>query len=46
MLSVLLILHPFANIDHHMILLGLELITYPFKIDRTDSGKLTLEAEA
>lgn len=45
-LSVLLILHPFANIDHHMILLGLELITYPFKIDRTDSGKLTLEAEA
>lgn len=45
-LSVLLILHPFANIDHHMILLGLELITYPFKIDRTDSGSFTLEAEA
>ena len=45
-LAVLLILHPFANIDHHMILLGLELITYPFKIDRADSGKFTLEAEA
>ncbi len=45
-LSVLLILHPFANIDHHMILLGLELITYPFKIDRADNGSFTLEAEA
>ncbi|WP_139651255.1 DUF308 domain-containing protein [Raoultibacter phocaeensis] len=45
-LSVLLILHPFSSIDHHMILLGLELITYPFKIDRTDNGKFTLEAEA
>lgn len=45
-LAVLLILHPFANIDHHMILLGLELITYPFKVDRADSGKFTLEAEA
>lgn len=45
-LAVLLILHPFANIDHHIILLGLELITFPFKIDRSDDGRFTLEAEA
>lgn len=44
-LAVLLILNPFANIEHHLLLLGLELIVYPFKLHRT-RGKLVLEAEA
>lgn len=44
-LAVLLILNPFANIEHHLLLLGLELIVYPFKLHR-DHGKLVLEAEA
>ena len=44
-LAVLLILNPFANIEHHLILLGLELIVYPFKV-RRERGKFVLEAEA
>lgn len=44
-LAVLLILNPFANIEHHLLLLGLELIVYPFKLHRTH-GKLVLETEA
>ena len=44
-LAVLLILNPFANIEHHLLLLGIELIVYPFKLHR-ERGKLVLEAEA
>ncbi|WP_428420704.1 DUF308 domain-containing protein [Paraeggerthella hominis] len=44
-LAVLLILNPFANIEHHLLLLGLELIVYPFKVHR-EHGKFKLEAEA
>ncbi|WP_302396000.1 DUF308 domain-containing protein [Eggerthella sinensis] len=44
-LAVLLILNPFANIEHHLLLLGLELIMYPFKLHR-ERGKFVLEAEA
>lgn len=42
-LAVLLIISPFANIEHHVLLLGLELIAYPFRIESDDSGKLTVE---
>lgn len=45
-LAVLLIISPFANIEHHVLLLGLELIAYPFRIESGDSGKLTIETEA
>ena len=45
-LAVLLIISPFANIEHHVLLLGLELIAYPFRIESGDSGKLTVETEA
>lgn len=45
-LAVLLIVSPFANIEHHVLLLGLELIAYPFRIESADSGKLTIETEA
>lgn len=44
-LAVLLVLNPFANIEHHLLLLGVELIVYPFKLHR-ERGKLVLEAEA
>ena len=44
-LAVLLIWNPSANIEHHLILLGIELIVYPFKIHR-EQGRLKLEAEA
>lgn len=44
-LAVLLILNPFANIEHHLLLLGIELIVYPFKVHR-ERGKFVLEAEA
>ena len=44
-LAVLLIISPFANIEHHLLLLGLELIMYPFKLHR-ERGKFVLEAEA
>lgn len=44
-LAVLLILNPFANIEHHLLLLGIELIVYPFKVHRK-RGKFVLEAEA
>ena len=40
-----LILNPFANIEHHLIVLGIELILYPFKLHR-EHGKLKVEAEA
>lgn len=45
-LAVLLIMNPFANIGHHVIVLGLELIAYPFKISRRDDGKISVEADA
>lgn len=45
-LAVLLIVSPFASIEHHVLLLGLELIAYPFRIESGDSGKLTIETEA
>lgn len=45
-LAVLLIISPFANFEHHVLLLGLELIAYPFRIESGDSGKLTIETEA
>lgn len=45
-LAVLLIISPFANIEHHVLLLGLELIAYPFRIESGNSGKLTVETEA
>lgn len=44
-LAVLLVLNPFANIEHHLLLLGIELIVYPFKLHR-ERGKFVLEAEA
>lgn len=44
-LAVLLVVNPFANLEHHLILLGIELIVYPFKLHRTH-GKLRIEAEA
>ena len=44
-LAVLLIINPVANIEHHLLLLGIELIIYPFKLHRK-RGKLILEAEA
>lgn len=44
-LAVLLILNPFANIEHHLLLLAVELIIYPFKLHR-EHGKLKLEADA
>ena len=43
---VLAVISPFANIEHHVLLLGLELIAYPFRIESGDSGKLTVETEA
>lgn len=45
-LAVLLIISPFANIEHHVLLLGLELIAYPFRIETGETGKLTVETEA
>lgn len=33
-LALLLILNPFANIEHHVIVLGIELVLYPFKLHR------------
>lgn len=44
-LAILLMLNPFANIEHHLILLGIELIVYPFKVHR-ERGKFVLEAGA
>lgn len=44
-LAVLLILNPSANIEHHLLLLGIQLITYPFTLYR-EHGKLKIEAEA
>lgn len=45
-LAVLLIVSPFANIEHHVLLLGLELIAYPFRLESGEGGKLTVETEA
>lgn len=45
-LAVLLIISPFANIEHHVLLLGLELLAYPFRIETGETGKLTVETEA
>ncbi len=44
-LAVLLILNPYANIEHHLLLLGIQLIIYPFTLHR-EQGKLKIEAEA
>nr|WP_260620379.1 DUF308 domain-containing protein [Gordonibacter massiliensis (ex Traore et al. 2017)] len=44
-LAALLVVNPFANLEHHLILLGIELIVYPFKLHRKH-GKLRIEAEA
>lgn len=44
-LAILLILNPLANLEHHLILLGIQLIIYPFKLHR-EHGKLKIEAEA
>lgn len=43
--SVLLVLNPFANIDHHIIVLGVELLAYPFRFVLTKRG-MRVEAEA
>lgn len=43
-LAVFLVISPFANIEHHVLLLGLELITFPFHIDSHD-GKNHLKAD-
>ena len=43
-LAVFLVISPFANIEHHVLLLGLELITFPFHIDSED-GKNHLKAD-
>lgn len=40
-LSLLLIVDPFANIAHHVIVLGLELVTFPFHLHRKN-GKVTI----
>lgn len=43
--SVLLVLNPFANIDHHIIVLGVELLAYPFRLVLTKRG-VRVEADA
>ncbi len=43
--SVLLVLNPFANIDHHIIVLGVELLAYPFRFVLTKQGT-RVEADA
>lgn len=43
-LALLLILNPFANIEHHVIVLGIELVLYPFKLHR-ERGERGAEVE-
>ena len=45
-LAVLLVANPFGNFEHHLILLGIELLLYPFELKREKDGKFVLEAEA
>lgn len=45
-LAILLIVSPFESFEHHLILLGVELVLYPFELHRTRAGKFVLEAEA
>lgn len=44
-LGTLLIASPLENIEHHVLLLGIELILYPFSI-HNDNGRTHLSAEA
>lgn len=44
-LGTLLITSPLANIEHHVLLLGIELILHPFKL-HSDNGRTHLSAEA
>ena len=44
-LGTLLITSPLANIEHHVLLLGIELILHPFAV-HSDNGKTHLSAEA
>lgn len=44
-LALLLILNPFENIEHHVIVLGIELVLYPFKLHH-ERGKMGAEVEA
>ena len=43
-LALLLILNPFENIDHHVIVLGIELVMYPLKLHR-ERGKRGAEVQ-
>lgn len=43
--SVLLVLNPFGSIDHHIIVLGVELLAYPFRLVLTKRG-MRVEADA
>lgn len=44
-LAVMLIVSPFTSLEHHLTLLGIELIVYPFKLHRK-KGKLVFETES
>lgn len=43
--SVLLVLNPFGSIDHHIIVLGVELLAYPFRVVLTKRG-MRVETDA
>ena len=42
--SILLVSNPFGSIDHHIIVLGVELLAYPFRVVLTKRG-MRVEAE-
>ena len=43
-LALLLIVNPFENIEHHVIVLGIQLILYPFGL-RREQGKTQIAVE-
>ena len=44
-LSLLLIVNPLGSMEHHVVVLGIELILYPFKLHR-DNGRLSIDDES
>ena len=44
-LSLLLIVNPLGSMEHHVVVLGIELILYPFKLHR-DNGRLSIDVES
>ena len=44
-LSLLLIVNPLGSMEHHVVVLGIELILYPFKLHR-DNGRLQSTSKA